>query len=134
MRFAGDAVRNRFGAVATLRASSLLAAAGMLAAGLSPWPWLVIAAFAVAGLGIANMVPIAFSAGGNQPGMAPGTGMSVVTTMGYSGILLAPSAIGFAAEHVGFSPVFVVLAGFLVVVCLMSELARTADFAAQPAE
>jgi len=134
MRFAGDAVRNRFGAVATLRASGLLAAAGMLAAGLSPWPWLVIAAFAVAGLGIANMVPIAFSAGGNQPGMAPGTGMSVVTTMGYSGILLAPSAIGFAAEHVGFSPVFVVLAGFLVVVCLMSELARTADFAAQPAE
>ncbi|MGP2494019.1 MFS transporter [Mesorhizobium sp. PUT5] len=134
MRFAGDAVRNRFGAVATLRVSSLLAAAGMLAAALSPWPWLVIAAFAFAGLGIANMVPIAFSAGGNQPGMAPGTGMSVVTTMGYSGILLAPSAIGFAAEHVGFSPVFAVLAGLLVVVCLMSELARAADFSPQPAE
>jgi hypothetical protein len=80
------------------------------------------------------MVPIAFSAGGNQPGMASGTGMSVVTTMGYSGILMAPGAIGFAAEHVGFSPVFVALSGFLVIVSLMAGLAHTADFAAQAAE
>lgn len=134
MRFAGDGVRNRFGAVHTLRVSSLIAAGGMLVAGLSPWPWLVIAAFAVTGLGIANMVPIAFSAGGNQPGMASGTGMSVVTTIGYCGILMAPSAIGFVAEHTGFSPVFIALSGLLVVVCLMSELARSADFAPQPAE
>jgi fucose permease len=134
MRFAGDGVRNRFGAVTTLRVSSLVAACGMLVAALSPWAWLAIAAFAFSGLGIANMVPIAFSAGGNQPGMTSGTGMSVVTTMGYSGILMAPSAIGFAAEHVGFSPVFLALSGFLVVVCLMANLAHTADFAHQPAE
>ena len=36
MRFLGDGVRNRFGAVTTLRVSSLIAAAGMLVAGLSP--------------------------------------------------------------------------------------------------
>ena len=71
----------------------------MLVAGLSPSPWLAIAAFAFCGFGIANMVPIIFSAGGNQEGMSSGTGMSVVTTMGYSGILVAPSAIGFVAEH-----------------------------------
>ncbi|PSJ52587.1 MFS transporter [Kumtagia ephedrae] len=128
MRFLGDGVRNRFGAVATLRVSSLIAAAGMLVAGLATPPWLVIAAFAVAGIGIANVVPIIFSAGGNQPGMASSTGMSIVTTMGYSGILLAPSAIGFVAERTGFSPIFVVLSGLLVVVCLMGNLVRTADF------
>ena len=105
----------------------------MLVAALSPWSWLAIAAFTCCGLGIANMVPIAFSAGGNQPGMQSGTGMAIVTTMGYSGILLAPAPIGFAAEHIGFSPVFVVLSGLLVVVCLMAPLARSADFAkAQP--
>ncbi|MFI0842668.1 MFS transporter [Mesorhizobium sp. IMUNJ 23232] len=129
MRFLGDAVRNRFGAVNTLRISSLIAAAGMLIAGLSSHPWLVIAAFALAGIGIANVVPIIFSAGGNQPGMASTTGMSVVTTMGYSGILLAPSAIGFTAEHTGgFSMIFVALSGLLVVVFLMGRLVHTADF------
>lgn len=56
--------------------------------------------------------------------------MSVVTTMGYSGILVAPSAIGFIGEHTGFGPVFIALSGLLVVVCLMAGLTRTADFRA----
>jgi fucose permease len=129
MRFLGDGVRNRFGAVATLRASSLIAAAGMCIGGLSPWPWLAIAAFTFCGFGVANMVPIAFSAGGNQPGMPSGTGMSVVTTMGYSGILMAPSAIGFVAERTGFGPIFIALSALQVVVFLMAGLARAADFA-----
>ncbi|WP_269931461.1 MFS transporter [Aminobacter sp. HY435] len=128
MRFLGDGVRNRFGAVNTLRVSALLAAAGMFAAGLAPSPWVAIAAFAMCGLGVANMVPIAFSAAGNQPGVPSNIGMSVVTTMGYSGILVAPSAIGFVAERTGFAPIFVTLSGLLVVVSLMAGLARHADF------
>ena len=104
------------------------AVTGMLVAGLSPTPWLAIAAFAFCGLGIANMVPIAFSAAGNLEGLTPGAGISVVTTMGYSGILLAPSAIGFVGERTGFGPVFVAVSGLLVAVFLMSGLARAADF------
>ena len=134
MRFVGDGVRNRFGAVTTLRVSALVAAAAMLVAGLSSSPWLAIVAFACCGFGVANMVPIAFSAAGNQDGMSSGAGLSVVTTMGYCGILVAPSGIGFIAEHTGFGPVFVALSGLLVIVCLMAGLARNADFAAtQPA-
>jgi fucose permease len=128
VRFLGDGVRNRFGAVATMRVSALIAASGMLVGGMAPGPWVAIAAFAVCGLGIANMVPIAFSAGGNQKGMSSGAGMAVVTTMGYSGILMAPSAIGFIAEQTGFAPVFVGLSALLIVVSLMAPLARGADF------
>lgn len=132
MRFLGDGVRNRFGAVATLRGSALVAAAGMLVAGLSSSPYLAIAAFAFCGFGIANMVPIIFSAGGNQEGMSSGTGMSVVTTMGYSGILVAPSAIGIVAEHSSFGPILIALSGLLVVVLLMAGLAHRAEFAPEP--
>ncbi|TIN71548.1 MAG: MFS transporter, partial [Mesorhizobium sp.] len=119
-RFFGDGIRNRFGAVTTLRVSALVAAVGMLVAGLAPSPWLAIAAFAFCGFGIANMVPIIFSAGGNQEGMSSGTGMSVVTTIGYCGILVAPSAIGFVAEHSSFGPIFITMSGLLIIVLLMA--------------
>lgn len=127
MRFAGDGIRNRYGAVATFRVSAIISALGMLLAGLSPWPELAIAAFAVSGLGIANLVPILFSAAGNQPGVSSGAGMSVVTTMGYSGILVAPSLIGFVGGKVGFGPVYIAVAMILGVMVLMSRLTQTAD-------
>ena len=128
MRFIGDVVRNRLGAVLTFRISGVVAAAGMLVAGLSPWPWLAIGAFAVSGLGIANMVPILFSAAGNQQGVSAGAGMSVVTTMGYSGILVAPSIIGFVAQHTGFAPIYLGIAVLLALVFLAAGITRSADF------
>ena len=127
MRFLGDRVRDRFGAVRTLRVSALIAAVGMLGAGLAPEAWMVIAAFSLAGLSIANTVPIAFSAGGNHPGLPPGAGMSVVTTIGYSGILVAPSALGFVGEHVGFAPIYVGVAAILLLVAALAGYAKAAD-------
>ena len=41
----------------------------------------------------------------------PGIGLSVATFMGYSGMLFAPSLIGFVAEHTGFSIIFSLRAG-----------------------
>jgi fucose permease len=127
MRFGGDLIRDRLGAVKTLRVSTLFAIAGMLMASLSPNASIAILGFALCGIGISNMVPIAFSAAGNIPGLQPGIGISVVTTMGYSGMLVAPSAIGFAAEHIGFAAVFMMLPVLLLVVLALSGLARFAD-------
>jgi fucose permease len=127
MRFLGDGVRNRFGAVRTLRVSGLIAAAGLLAGGLAPNAWFAIFAFAISGIGVANMVPIVFSAAGNQPGLSPGAGISLVTMMGYSGILVAPSSIGFVAEHVGFRSTYVALALLLVIVALLAGRVESAD-------
>lgn len=127
MRFLGDSVRNRFGAVQTMRVSGFIAAAGMLAGGLAPSPWLAIIAFAISGLGIGNMVPIAFSAAGNQPGLSPGAGIALVTMLGYSGILVAPSSIGFVAEHIGYRITYITLAFCLVVVALLAGRVASAD-------
>ena len=107
MRFSGDLIRDRLGAVLTLRISTVVAGRGCWSrpcAAACRWRR---RASPLAGLGIANMVPIAFSAAGNLPGLAPGIGISVVTFMGYSGLLFAPSLIGFIAKHTGLGPIYV---------------------------
>ncbi|MEM5470588.1 MFS transporter [Hoeflea sp. AS60] len=127
MRFLGDLVRDRFGAVRTFRVSCVLAMAGLAMAGTAQSAELAIAGFAIAGLGFANTVPIAFSAAGNLPGLPQGLAISVVTFMGYSGILFAPSVIGFIAEHTGFSAIYLALPIFVVMPLAFSSLMRHAD-------
>ncbi len=131
MRFAGDFIRQRLGAVVTLRICGGFALTGMMLAALAPTPQLAILGFAIAGIGISNIVPIAFSAAGNLPGIPSGIGLSIVTVMGYSGILVAPSAIGFIAEHTGFSPVLMGTAALVLVTLGLSRLARHANFSAE---
>lgn len=128
MRFLGDALRLRFGAVRTLRISAAIAMAGLALAGLGTAPAAAIAGFALAGIGIANMVPIALSAAGNMPGLAAGVGLSVVTIMGYSGILLAPGSIGWLAEKLSLGTIYLGLAVLLLVPLALSRLVATADF------
>lgn len=128
MRFLGDAIRQKLGAVTTIRVCGVIAFAGLLIAAFAQTPFVAIAGFAIAGIGISNLVPIAFSAAGNLPGVPPGIGLSIVTVTGYAGILVAPSAIGFAAEHVGFPPVFMSITVLIAIVVCFSRLARHADF------
>ena len=127
MRFAGDHVRDRFGAVKTLRFCTVMAFVGLIVAGTAPNAYVAMAGFALCGVGISNMVPIAFSAAGNLPGFAQGVALSVATVMGYSGSLFAPSVIGFVAEQTGFALVFTTLPALLIVVLLLSRHAVHAD-------
>ena len=127
MRFLGDFIRDRFGAVRTFRISAILAMFGLAAAGMAPTAELAVAGFALAGLGLANTVPIAFSAAGNLPGLPQGVAISIVTFMGYSGILFAPSVIGFIAEHTGFARIYLALPVLIAIPLAFSGLMRHAD-------
>lgn len=127
VRFAGDGLRNRFGGVRMLRLSGFCAAAGLLIAAVAPHSAVALLGFAVAGLGVANLVPIIFSAAGNQPGQDTGRTLAAVTMVGYAGILVAPASIGFIAERIGFSTTYIALAGLLIVVSLAAKRASAAD-------
>ncbi len=127
VRFAGDALRNRFGAVRTLRISGLIGAGGLMLAALAPAAPVAVLGFMLAGFGVANMVPILFSAAGNWPGQAAGSAISAVTMVGYAGILVAPGSIGFFAEHAGFRPTYAILALLLVLVATLAGRAQAAD-------
>lgn len=126
MRFCGDAVRNRVGAVPLLRASGAIAAVGMTLAALAPSTTLVLAGFALSGIGLANIVPILFSAAGRHGGANPGGAIAAVSFIGYGGMLVAPSMIGLMAEHVGFPAIFIALSGLLLSVAALAPAVAAA--------
>ncbi len=127
VRFLGDYVRDRLGAVATLRVSALLALAGLALASTASQAWLAVLGFGLTGIGLANLVPLAFAASENLPGLPQGLGLSIVGFAAYGGLLAAPPLIGMIGEHFGFAPVFMGLTAFMAVVVALSNLARYAD-------
>jgi hypothetical protein len=49
-------------------------------------------------VGASNIVPVLFTAAGNQDSMPMGLAISAVVSMGYAGLLAGPAVIGFIAE------------------------------------
>jgi fucose permease len=97
-RATGDVVVGRLGPQAVLRAAASIAAIGLTAALLVARPLAGIIGFGLVGLGIANVIPILFSAAGRAPGVLPGAAIAAVATAGYAGFLTGPPVIGFAAD------------------------------------
>ncbi len=118
-RLGGDRLRGRFGAVPLVRASALLAAAGLVVALLVPWPLVAIAAFAVVGIGLANLVPVFFGAAGRIPGQTPGAAIAALATIGYCGFVVGPPFIGVLADATSLR----IALGFIVLACLVIALA-----------
>jgi MFS family permease len=58
----------------------------------------ILAVAVLIALGLANIIPIVFSAAGRLPGLAPGIGIAAVSTTGYFGFLAGPPLIGLVAE------------------------------------
>lgn len=71
-----------------------MAAAGLLAAALSPWVPLAVAGWAVFGAGLSGCVPQLFSAAGHADPAAAGANVSRVAGLGYLGMLAGPAVIG----------------------------------------
>lgn len=97
-RFSGDKVRSHLGDRKLLIFSSMTAVTGLGMVLLFPYPFLVLAGLLMVGLGLSVIVPIAYSTAGNTPGLSPGVGIGMVTTIGYGGLLLGPPIIGFLAD------------------------------------
>jgi MFS family permease len=100
-RLAGTWLLARFGQRAVLVSGGLATCAGMLCAALAPSIPVVVAGFALAGLGVANAFPAAMS----RVGLLAGPhGVAIASTLGYGGFLLGPPAIGFLTAVVGLGP------------------------------
>jgi MFS family permease len=97
-RFSGDGIVQRFGAPRTIVVGGGLVVAGMALALVPAEPLAAIAGFALVGFGVANVVPVMFSAAGRVPDVPAGTALAATSTMGYSGFLIGPTVIGLVAQ------------------------------------
>jgi MFS family permease len=98
-RFFGDRVVQQLGTVCVLQGGGILAGSALAATLLVPSAEVALIFYAIAGIGFSCMVPVAFSAAGNNRYVAPSVGIAGVATVGYCGFIIAPPVIGVLADH-----------------------------------
>ncbi|CAM3936940.1 MFS transporter [Roseateles saccharophilus] len=125
-RFGGDWVRARLAPRRLMRASGVLAAAGMALALALPSAPVALAGFALVGLGLSNVVPVLFSAAAQVPGVSSAHGIAAVSGVGYLGMMAGPPLIGLVAEHASLGAGLVVVVVFAVFMALSAKRAMRA--------
>jgi fucose permease len=132
-RIVGDAINHRIGAAALLRWGALLTGVPLGAMLLIGQPAAALVGLFLVGLGVANGVPLMFSAAGRQPDTPPGPGIAAVSSMGSLGFLAGPPVIGVLADAVSLPWALATLIGGAVVVFALARRA-TARTQAEPDE
>jgi MFS family permease len=97
-RVTGDALNRRFGATLLLQAGSALAALALGGALLIGAPEAALIGWTLVGIGVANGVPLLFSAAGSGDEETSGPAIAAVSSMGSIGFLVGPPFIGFLAD------------------------------------
>ncbi|MET9244246.1 MFS transporter [Nonomuraea sp. NPDC003709] len=124
VRLLGDPIRARLGSVRTIQLAGVFATAGYILVLVSPvaggalqivCAW---AGWALAGVGLATVIPVLFSAVGAAGGRV-GRALAMVTAFGYSGLLLGPAVLGYVAEASSL-PVALIIPAVLAAVVALS--------------
>ncbi|MFD6531644.1 MFS transporter [Streptomyces sp. NPDC060184] len=123
-RLTGTALLERFGQTRTLVFGGSAAAAGMLLGSLAPTVSLALVGFAVAGLGLANIFPVAVGRAGALAG--PG-GVAAASTLGYGGMLMGPPVIGFLADWLSLPMALTTVALLAAAAAVLGYVSRTAS-------
>lgn len=119
-RLVGDGVTRKIGQLNTLRFSSLFSALALFIAIVIPSPLLSLFFIGLMGLGMANIVPILFSAAGNSGIMSPSRGIASVSMIGYAGFILGPPLMGFIGDLILLRFALLIIVFFSIVIALSS--------------
>lgn len=120
-RLTGTTLLERLGRTPTILAGGSTAAAGMLLGSLAPSLPAALIGYAVTGLGLANLFPVAIERAG---ALAGPSGVATASTLGYGGMLLGPPAIGFMADWFGLPAALTSVAVLAAVATLIGFATR----------
>jgi len=108
-RLCSDRLTVRLGARRLLALAGFAAAAAFALVVAAPSPVVALVGFALVGLGVCAVTPLAFSLAGAAGGAQTERAIARASTMGYTGLLLGPVTIGFisaaSSMHVGYAVV-----------------------------
>jgi MFS family permease len=128
-RLVGDRLTTRWGPVAVTRAGGVVAAVGLAASLVAGTVPVALAGFALMGVGLATVVPIAFRAAGSVPGIPAGVGIAGITSVGYAGFLVGPPLIGGIAEVATLPLALGVVVALLLALASLARATRPAAVA-----
>ncbi len=130
-RLAADSIASRRGADRTARVGGVLAAVG-LGLGLAvPTPAVAIIGFAVMGLGLAAVFPLALRAAGAAE-ETPGPELAAVSTFGYAGFLTGPPLIGLLADATSLRAALVPVCLLCLIAAVLAPRVRVAQRSPEP--
>lgn len=124
-RLLADRVTAKIGPMAVLRWGSAIGAAGIATAALSPWIWLALVGWAIAGIGLSGTVPQLFSAAGHAEPGAAAANVSRVAGLGYLGVLAGPAVIGWLTHLVPLNIAFLLPVALCLIAALSAGVLRT---------
>ncbi len=125
MRFVGDPLRRRFSLWWLLGGGAVVGCAGLFLFGMATSLPLILVGAVLVGIGLSNMVPVLFVLSSSIPGVPAATGIAITSTIGFSGILLAPSVIGLIASWTSLGAVMVSLSALLLIFLAVLPLVRS---------
>ncbi|MFF7458275.1 MFS transporter [Kitasatospora sp. NPDC008115] len=125
-RLAGDAAIRRLGAVRAARLSGAIATTGGLLVVVADRPALAIPGFALIGVGVAVVVPLAFAAAG-RIGSNPSQAIAGVATVTYTSGLVAPAIVGGLAQATSLTVSFGVVTALAAALLLSAGALRRAE-------
>jgi predicted MFS family arabinose efflux permease len=130
-RLAGDEVARRWGSGRLLSAGMGLVTVALGATLLIGDPAVAVVGFALIGVGIANAVPLLFSAAGRVPPSGPS--LAAVFTVGYTGFIVGPPLIGVVADAISLPAALGLLCVSGLAVTLLGGRAADAEAAGRRA-
>jgi predicted MFS family arabinose efflux permease len=125
-RLAADPATERAGSPRVAAAGAAFAARGLGIALALAAPAGAVLGFAIMGLGLSAVFPLALRASGLE-GPSSGTGLAAVSTVGYAGFLSGPPLIGLLAEGTSLRAALLLVCALCLVAAALAGHVRQAE-------